>query len=143
MTARYLTSIMTVVLAASLIGCTSQWKKDQSAIHADLGTAYLNSAQYNDALRELLTAEDLYSGDPKVHYLLGMAYMGKDLRGQAVTEFKKAIDLKSDFSQAHTYLGSIYNTMGLYDQAIDHFDKALANILYDAPAAALYNMGWS
>jgi tetratricopeptide (TPR) repeat protein len=140
---RELIIILTGVLAATLIGCTSQWKKDQAAIHSDLGMAYLNSAQYNDALKELLTSEDLYSGDPKVHYFLGVAYMGKDLRDKAITEFKKAIDLKDDFSQAHTYLGSVYNTIGLYDQAIDQFNKALANILYDAPAAALYNMGWS
>lgn len=130
-------------LLIMLTGCTSQWKKDQATIHSDLGIAYLNQGQYNDALKELLQANELYDGDAKGHYFLGVAYIGKDLRDKAIVEFKRAIELQPDFSQAHTYLGSVYNQMGLYDKAIEHFNKALANVLYDAPAAALFNMGWS
>jgi type IV pilus assembly protein PilF len=139
----YRAFIILIILVLVPMGCTSQWKKDQAATHTDLAIAYLNTHQYNEAIKELRAANDLYDADPRVHYFLGVAYMGKDLRDEAIKEFKKSVSLKSDFSQAHTYLGSVYNSMGLYDQAIDHFNKALVNILYDAPAAALYNMGWS
>ncbi len=134
---------LVLLLLAAFTGCTGQWHKDQAAVHRDLGVAYLNSAQYNPALKEFLLSEELYADDPNVHYYMGWAYAGKGLHDLAITSFKKAISLQSDFSQAYTYLGSIYNYKGLYDQAIECFKKALENVLYDSPAAALSNMGFS
>lgn len=130
-------------LIIAFTGCTSQWKKDQAAVHRDLGVAYLNSAQYNPALKEFLLSEDLYSDDASVHYYMGWTYTGKGLHDKAISSFKKAISLQPDYSQAYTHLGSVYNYQGLYDQAIECFNKALENVLYDAPAVALSNMGYS
>lgn len=135
--------VLMLLLITAFTGCTSQWNKDQAGVHKDLGTAYLNSAQYNPALKEFLQAEDLYPEDPQVHYYLGMAYAGKGLHDKAIASLKKAISLKPDFSHAYTYLGSIYNYRKQYDEAIECFNKALEDVLYDAPAAALLNMGES
>ena len=53
---RELIIILTGVLAATLMDVQASGRS-QAAIRSDLGMAYLDSAQYNDDLRELLTSE--------------------------------------------------------------------------------------
>jgi tetratricopeptide (TPR) repeat protein len=107
----------------------------------NIGIAYLGSAQYNDALRELLQVEKLTPQDPKVHYYMGIAYYGKRLNDNAIDEFKKALSLQSDYPEAHNFLGTIYIEMGQWDNALESFKNALSNILYETPDKALFNMG--
>ncbi len=125
-------------------GCLSTpYDYERSRVHRDIGTAYIESGQYNAALKELLQAEKHTPNEAQIHYLLGIAYYGKSMSDKAVEEFKKAIDLKPEYSEAHNYLGTIYLNDGQWDTAIDSFNRALDNIVYDTPALALYNMGWA
>ena len=48
-----------------------------------------------------------------------------------------------DIHKRTAYLGSIYLKQGNYGDTIYHFQQALAEPLYDAPCAALYNLGWA
>jgi Tfp pilus assembly protein PilF len=130
--------LLTFVLAA----CASTAKlREQARSHIDVGTAYLASGQYNAALKELLEAEKLTPDDARLRYLLGITYHRKSLDERAVVEFQRALSIRPDDSEVHNYLGAIHLEKGRYDAAIASFERALANILYDAPAAALYNMG--
>jgi len=123
-------------------GCLSTpYDHERSRVHRDIGTAYIESGQYNAALKELLQAEKHTPNEAQIHYLLGIAYYGKGMNGKAVEEFRKAIDLKPDYSEAHNYLGTIELSDGQYDAAIASFGRALENIVYDTPSLALYNMG--
>jgi type IV pilus assembly protein PilF len=119
------------------------WDYEQAGIHMNLGTAYIESNQYNPALKELLEAEKYTPNDARIHYYLGITYHGKSLSDKAIAEFKRAIDLKPDYSEAHNFLGILYTNAGQWDMAIDAYKKALTNILYDTPALALNNMGWA
>ena len=127
-----------------ITGCaTTARNQEQADIHMDIGIAYIQSGKYNSALKELLQAEKMGKPNPKVHYFLGVSYYGKGLNELAIDEVKKAVKIDPKYSEAHNFLGAIYINMEKWDMAIDSFEKALANILYDTPSAAHYNMGWA
>jgi type IV pilus assembly protein PilF len=137
--------IMTLFCAAILFcSCTNTpWHKERSEIFLNKGISFIELAQYNSALKDLLEAAKYSPDDPRVHYFLGMAYLGKGMREKASEEFQEAISLKENYSEAHNYLGAIYMDMGLWDKAIEEFNKALANPTYDTPVMPLYNSGWA
>jgi type IV pilus assembly protein PilF len=136
--------IFLLFLVVQICACTNTpWHRQQAEIFLKKGISFIEMRQFNNAAKELLEAEKYYPDDYKIHYFLGMAYHGKGMRDKAVEEFKKSISLKEDYSEAHNYLGTLYSDMGLWDQAIEEFDKALANMIYDTPAMALYNAGWA
>ncbi len=131
-----------LIFALLISGCAaSQANREQADHHINIGAAYIQAAQYNPALKELLDAEKLVPEDAKVHYLLGIAYQGKGFREKAADEFRKAIQLKPDYSEASNYLGMVYYDLGQFDKAIASFQAALSNVVYDTPSVALYNMG--
>lgn len=132
------------MISLCTVGCASMNANQEKAYgHIAVGTAFMKSGQYTDALRELFAAEKLSPNDPTVHYYLGIAYLGKEARDKAMMEFQKAVNLKPDFSEAHNYIGTLYLEDNQWDLAIASFDRALTNILYDTPAASLYNKGWA
>ncbi len=136
---RYLLLLLVLI---GLAACANKARlREQAGNHINIGSAYLGSAQYNSAMKELLEAQRLTPDDPKVHYLLGIAYHGKGLDGKAIEEFQRAIALNPDDSSVHNYLGAMYLDQGRLDEAIASFNRALANILYDTPAMTLYNLG--
>jgi type IV pilus assembly protein PilF len=133
-----------IVMFFCLTGCETMTRNQKQAdSHMEIGTAYIQSGKYNSALKELLQAEDLGKSTPKLHYLLGISYYGKGLNELAIGEMKKAVSMDPNYSEAHNFLGTIYLNMEKWDLAIESFEKALANILYDTPAMAHYNMGWA
>jgi tetratricopeptide (TPR) repeat protein len=141
---RIVIGVFTLILFVFITGCLrTPWDYEKARVHLDLGIAYIESGQYNSALKELLEANKRTPSDPRIHYFLGITYYGKSLNDKAIEEFQTAVDLKSDYSEAYNYLGIICLNAGQWDNAIDFFSKALANIVYDTPALALYNMGWA
>ena len=131
-----------IVFLVTVTACaTSPWNQEQADSHLNIGIAYLGSERTNDALKEFLQAEKLAPREPKVHYYMGITYHSKGLNDNAINEFQKALSLRSDYSEAHNFLGAIYLEMGLWDKAIESFNNALANILYETPDKALFNMG--
>lgn len=140
---KILISILCLIFFLS-IGCATMNKNQEKANdHVAIGTAFMKSGQYTDALRELFEAEKLTPNDPVIHYYLGIAYLAKDVRDKAMMEFQKAVRLNPEYSEAHNYIGTLYLESNQYDQAIASFDLALSNILYDTPAVSLYNKGWA
>jgi type IV pilus assembly protein PilF len=134
---------MVWMLIIFFTGCLTPYDYERARVHKDVGTAYIESGQYNAALKELLQAEKHTPNEAQIHYYLGIAYYGKGMNDNATQEFRKAIDLKKDYSEAHNYLGTIYLNAGQWDMAIESFNRALENNVYDTPALALYNMGWA
>ncbi|SEM23783.1 TPR repeat-containing protein [Syntrophus gentianae] len=125
-----------------MTGCVAV-NQEEADSHMNIGVAYMQTGKYNSALKEFLKAEELGESNPKLHYLLGIAYHRKGLNELAIEEMKKAVDLDTKYSEAYNYLGVIYIDLEKWDLAIECFEKALANILYDNPAMAHYNMGWA
>lgn len=137
-------TIFLIFLLELTSGCAySQWKQQQADTHLGMGVAYLESAQYHDAMKELLLAAELRPSDPRIHYYLGISYHGKGLKEKAVEQFDIALALKPDYSEASNYLGTLYLEMGFWDKAIESFNRSLSNIMYDTPSVVLYNVGWA
>jgi tetratricopeptide (TPR) repeat protein len=140
---------LNIIIHAALMACalaimacgTSPWNQEQADAHVNVGAAYLGSGRSNDALKEFLEAEKLSPRDPKVHYYMGISYLEKRLNDNAIDEFNKALSLKPDYSEAHNFLGVIYRDKKQWDMAIDEFKNALANVLYETPDKAIFNMG--
>jgi type IV pilus assembly protein PilF len=129
---------VTVALAAC---AASPWNKEQADSHINVGIAYLGSQRFNDALKEFMLAEEYTPREPQVHYYLGIAYYEKGLTDKAINAFDRAVSLKEDYSEAHNFKGNIYLGMGQWDKAIHAFQQALANVIYETPDKALFNMG--
>jgi type IV pilus assembly protein PilF len=116
-------------------------RREQSNMHINIGTAYIEAGDHNGAMKELLAAEKFTPDEPRVHYFLAIAYHGKGFQEKAIEECKTAIALKPDYSEAHNFLGTMYMGVGNNALAIESFNNALKNIHYDAPYNALYNLG--
>ena len=71
---------------------------------------------------------------------MGISYLDKGLKENAIDEFKKALSLKPDYAEVHNFLGIIYRDKKQWDMAIDEFKNALANVLYETPDKAIFNM---
>jgi tetratricopeptide (TPR) repeat protein len=137
-------AIKTLLLLTCLFlaGCLrTPWDYHQADMHINLGKAYLEANQYIPALKELLEAEKFTPSDARIHFHLGLAYHGLGSDDKAVTALKRAIDLNPAYSEAHNMLGIIYYNAGQWDMAIASFGSAVANLVYETPANALYNMG--
>ena len=144
MTSRRILEAVIGLVSLCLAGCaTNQAVQDKARAHLTVGTAYIKSEMYTEALRELFAAEKLDPRNPVIHYHLGIAYLGRDARDHAMDSFRRAVNLNPDYSEAHNYIGVILLEQGQWDQAIAAFDRALANILYDTPAGSLFNKGWA
>jgi len=132
------------IMISLAIGCaTVNTNQERANDHIAIGMAFMKTGQYTNALRELFEAEKLTPDDPVLHYYIGIAYLAKEARDKAMTEFQKAVRLNPEYSEAHNYIGTLYLEDNQLDLAIASFDRALANILYDTPAVALYNKGWA
>jgi len=136
-----LTAVLLSLVFLVSCGADAARRKEQAGIHTEIGSAYITSGDYAKALKELLEAKELDPGEPKIHYYLAMAYAGQGFEQEALRECREAISLNPDYSEAHNYLGTLYLGRGQAQEAIASFRKALANILYETPAVALYNMG--
>ncbi len=140
----YLLLLAAITAATVSTGCvTSRQDRERAASHVTMGTAYLKSGEFSPALREFFMAQRLSPDDPEIYYYTGLSYYGNDLKQEAKEQFEKALSLKPGYSEAHNYLGTIYLEEGLYDRAIESFNRALSNVLYETPAIALNNMGWT
>lgn len=111
--------------------------------HRDMGIAYLNEGNYNQALKELQEAEKLYAEDPELQNALGLVYYAKGATAEAEIHYKKAIEIDNDYSEAHNNLGVLYLNTGRLDESISEFNEALKNISYATPERAYMNMGWA
>src|SRR5439155_2613291 len=73
--------------------------KKQAKSHFKQGKAYLEAGAYDDAIRELEAAYELFP-IPDMQYNLGQAYRMKGERKKALDAFKKASEAKTDAAWA-------------------------------------------
>jgi Tfp pilus assembly protein PilF len=107
-----------------------------------LGEAYFREHRHQDALREFLKAEELYSNDHLLHDDLGRVYLALGEYDLAIRHFKKALEIKKDFTPAHNNLGNAYAVNKEWDKAIEHYKIAASSLLYATPYYPLANIGF-
>ena len=99
--------------------------------HRARGIVLQNTANYEEAIQEFLTAVQLNPNLPDLHMSLGLAYRALDppQYDKAVEEFTRANALNPADPLPDTYIARTYVTIGEYAKAIQFADQAVK----DAP----------
>jgi len=94
--------------------------------HVNLGKAYLESEQYQEAIDSSRRALDLNPGLDRAHYNIGMAYQHLDRPEEAVASYQRALELRPDLLEARNNLGNVYLVQGRTQDALGEYRRALA-----------------
>jgi len=107
--------------------------------HIDLGWAFYQKGQYNEALSEYKKATVLDDKNYRAYLNLGITYRKVEKKDVAITSFQKAIELNPKSYEAHYYLGLTYQSDGKLDQAIQELQ--LADKIHPGSSQIIYDMG--
>lgn len=134
-----------VLLACVLVACTTKNMEKQKEISEKtrlLGEAYLREQKYQEALREFLKAEELYSDDHFLYDDLGLTYLALGRYELAIQHFQKALQISPDYTPAHNNMGNAYAAQKQWDKAIEQYQIAADSLLYATPYIPLSNIGF-
>lgn len=111
-------------------------------IFVNLGSAFYDKQEYNNALTVYRRALELDPSNAKIHCNLGFLHWGKGDISEAIKEYELAIKYDASYDIAYNNLGVIYlDDLGRIQNAIELFDKAVScNPNY---ALAHYNLARS
>lgn len=111
-------------------------------IFINLGSAFYDKQEYNNALTVYRRALELDPTNAKIHCNLGFLHWGKGDIDEAIKEYELSIKYDSSYDIAYNNLGVIYlDDLGRVQNAIELFEKAIHyNPNY---ALAHYNLGRS
>jgi type IV pilus biogenesis/stability protein PilW len=131
------------LVAAILAGCAgpSAERKKEADARMRMGITYIEQRNLPMAMRELTKASELDPGNPEVEMGLGLAYQARGDLSKAEEHFRRAIDKKPDYADARNNLGIVLAERKEYDAAIREFEAAAANVMYQTPERAYFNVG--
>lgn len=111
-------------------------------IFVNLGSAFYDKQEYNNALTVYRRALELDPSNAKIHCNLGFLHWGKGDIAEAIKEYELAIKNDPTYDIAYNNLGVIYlDDLGRIQNAIELFEKAVdCNPNY---ALAHYNLARS
>ena len=111
-------------------------------IFINLGSAFYDKQEYNNALTVYRRALELDPTNAKIHCNLGFLHWGKGDIDEAIKEYELSIKYDPTYDIAYNNLGVIYlDDLGRVQPAIELFEKAIKyNPNY---ALAHYNLGRS
>ena len=92
----------------------------------NLGLDLHAQGSYEDALRKLLTANELAPNNPVVWNNLGVCYFSLDQFKRSVQSYKKAITFDPNYVEAHNNLANALMKLFQYKEAFQSYDKALS-----------------
>ena len=98
---------------------------DKARGYDNLGVAYYQQGQINEAIKEYKTAIRLDPNSHDAHYDLAVAYNKQGRLDDAVEEFNAALRLKPNIAEIHYNLGLVYSRHGRIDEAIKAYTEAL------------------
>ena len=124
--------ILTVSLGVLLVGCasTSRIDRERATLHAQIGTGFLAKGQYPQAMTELLQAEKLNPGDPRIQNALGLAYYVRGRTDAAEARYRAALKMAPDFSEAKGNLARLLIDVNRVDEALVLLHQVEADLTY-------------
>lgn len=137
---------MIFILCFHLVFCASSNKKAKEALmndpayHFGLGLSFMNSGDYNRAIKHF---NDSLLLDPKYYYALSSRGIVNLMRGnlsESEKDLKECLRINPDFAEANNYLGVVYQEMGFLDMAENQFSKALRDKNYKSRELPYYNL---
>lgn len=140
----YFKEITAVLLLMILFGCgISVEQKNQAKSHYTLGLSHMQSGSPTMALKELLQAAKIDSGDAEIQAALARAYQGKKAYSEAKRHYQRALDISGNDPRYQNNLAALYIDMEEWDKAIDYFGRAAGNLLFMRTEVALTGMGYA
>jgi len=94
--------------------------------HNNLGAAYKNLGNFNEAIQEFKTAFSLQPDYAEAHGNLGLVYKTLRRFDEAVQEYQTALSIKPDYAEAHNNLGTLYAEQGRRMDAIQEYHTAIS-----------------
>ncbi len=96
---------------AGPLGCATSSPKEDKDIHIKRARSHFNLAvdhiekgRLELGLRELLTAERLDPGNPRIHHAHGATYLQKERVAEAEQHLLRALEIRPDYQDARFYL---------------------------------------
>jgi len=113
---------------------------EKGDVYIKLGLGYDELGDNEAAIRNFITATELYPENDKVFYYLGIEYRIMKNYRKAAEAFEKAIQLSGGNAYYYFNLGVCYERLGLYEKAIIYLDKSIQ--LDSENASALNYLGY-
>lgn len=110
-------------------------RKDKYALYVNMGTAFDEMKQYDEAIRSYLKAVEQIDTDHVVFNNIGYAYLMQSKFPEAITYFDKSIKLNSKFAFSYNNRGFAYANLGDFERAFEDFK---ASLLLDSSNPYLY-----
>lgn len=147
-----LTVLSLPLLAALLLlpGCANvaAVRKDQAKAHYNMANSFMQQGRgiqdevtRRKAYTELIKAIQLDGENARYRMMLGMIYMYNGEIIAAEKELEHAISIDPDLGEAHNNLGTLFVKEGRYAEAVTEFKRAIANLSYQTPEVAYFNLG--
>jgi len=118
-------------------------KKNQAKSHYTLGISHMQSGSPTMALKELLQAAKIDSGDAEIPAALAQAYQAKKAYPEAKKHYQRALDISGNDPRYQNNLGALFIDMEEWDKAIESFGKAAENLLFMRTEVALTGIGYA
>jgi Flp pilus assembly protein TadD len=127
----------------SLIGCasTATKNKEKAELYMRMGATQIESADYPQALRNMLLAEELDPTNPVIQNNLGLIYFFRERFDLAEKHLIKASTIDPKYSEARNNLSRVYLEEGKYDLAEKEVQIVLNDLTYSNPEKAYINLG--
>lgn len=139
----YFKELVVIAIVLALVGCgMSAERKNQAKSHYTLGLSHMQSGSPTMALKELLQAEKLDSGDAEIQAALAQAYQVKKAYLEAERHYQRALKLSAGNPRYQNNLAALYVDMEEWDKALELFNKAAKNLLFMRTEVALTGIGY-
>lgn len=126
---------------ASTKSVNKSTKQKKAELYYGHGTTMLLNQDYRQALKSLLSAQELDEDNPKVLNNLGMTYYFLDQKELAFDHLKQAVRLDPKHSDARVNLGSLYFENKKYKKALAQYEMVLKDLTYQHQYRTHYNIG--
>ncbi len=93
----------------------------------DRGWNYIVSGRYKEAIKELLRAKQMDSGNVRIYNLIGWAYIHLEYYDKASLTFQEVLRLDPDNEMAQANMGYVKYKKGLYKDAIESLSHITEN----------------
>jgi tetratricopeptide (TPR) repeat protein len=101
-----------------------QYHSGTARIHNNLGMAYVENNDLNQAEKHYLKAIELGDQYAQTHYNLARLYLKKDQTEKAINHLEKSLVLNPHFFFSYQLLADIYQNKGEIEKAQEYFKKA-------------------
>ena len=106
-----------------------------------LAVASLRRGNFRQAMKDIAGAEEINNKDPEIYLIKGAIYYGLKDNRTAEQNYLRALKLDGNYTRAHYNLCGLYLVEGRLDEAIAQCSLASSDILYEARASVLTNLG--